>query len=116
LLRIQPNRLIRGTLRKLRRWQKNIQERHDATPYGFSFSTRSRSTKELDSKVVARSPMYFLGGVVETLEQVKARATEKDSILVSNMEGNKWKRIITNNNSWKWTQPLEDEDVVLDWP
>lgn len=25
------------------------------------------------------------------------------------------KRIITNNNSWRWTQPLRDDDIVLEW-
>jgi len=44
------------------------------------------------------------------------RATEREKILVSNMEVNGWKRVITNDNSWRWTQPLEKSDVVLDWP
>ena len=42
-------------------------------------------------------------------------ATEKDRILVSNMEGNGYDRIITNDNSWRWTQPLGKDDVVLPW-
>jgi hypothetical protein len=94
---------------------KGITERHGATPYGFRFSTRARTAKELDSKPSQSSPMYYLGGKVETLAQVKARATPKDSILVCNMEGNGYKRIVTNDNSYRWTQPLEDGDVVLDW-
>lgn len=92
-----------------------ITERYNATPYGFRFSTRARVDDELDSHVVARSGMYFLGGVIETLDQVKARATDKERILISNMEGNGWNRIVTNDNSWRWTQPLEDDDVVLPW-
>jgi hypothetical protein len=39
-----------------------ISERHSATPYGFRFITRSRGQDDLDSKVTARSGMYFLGG------------------------------------------------------
>lgn len=93
----------------------DITERYHATPYGFQFTTRERTDDELDSKQVARSPMYFLGGTVETLAQVKARATEQDRILVGNMEGNGYDRIVTNNNSWRWTQPLAKDDVVLDW-
>ncbi len=99
-----------------KRMAKNIKERYNAAPYGFRFTTRSRGAKDLDSKVTKTSPMYYLGGLVETLAEVKARATEKDHILVSNMECNKYDRIITNNNSWKWTQPLEKSDVVLEWP
>jgi hypothetical protein len=93
---------------------KQIRERYDARPYGFRFFTRTRGAKDLDSKVSAKSGLYWLGGVVETLAQVKARATEQDRILVSNMEGNGYKQIVTNTNSWKWTLPLEDGDVVLD--
>lgn len=94
---------------------RKIKERYSATPFGFQFSTRSRAENELDSHVSNTSPMYYLGGKVETLEEVKARATEKDRILISNMEGNGWNRIITNDNSWRITQPLYDKDVVLEW-
>jgi hypothetical protein len=94
---------------------RDIKERHAAVPYGFRFTTRSRGEEDLDSKVIATSPMYFLGGKVETLEEVKARATKEDSILVSNLEVNGYARIVTNNNSWRWTQPLQPDDVVLDW-
>jgi hypothetical protein len=94
---------------------KNIKERYDALPYGFRFTTRTRKPGDLDSKVTATGPMYYLGGKVETLAEVKARATKEDRILVSNMECNGWDRIITNSNSWKWTQPLEKTDIVLDF-
>jgi hypothetical protein len=56
--------------------------------------TRERTEEELDAKETKRSGMYFLGGKVETLEEVKARATKDDRILVINMEGNGWKKII----------------------
>lgn len=94
---------------------RKIKERYGATPYGFRFSTRSRKDDELDSSVSARSPMYYLGGKVETLAEVEERATDRDSILLSNMRGNGYKRIVTNGNSWGWTQPLNDGDVVLEW-
>ncbi len=94
---------------------RGIREQYNAAPYGFRFTTRSRGAKDLDSKQTAQSPLYWLGGKVETLAEVKARATEKDRILVSNMEGNGYDQIITNNNSWRWTMPLGADDVVLDW-
>lgn len=94
---------------------RKVTERYNAIPYGFRFSTRSRGPKDLDSKVTATSPLYYLGGKVETLADVKARATEQDRVLVSNMEGNGWERIITNTNSWRWTQPLKADDVVLEF-
>ena len=92
---------------------KEIKERYGALPYGFYFTTRSRGKDDLDSKISATSNMYYLGGEILTLEQVKARNDPKDKTLISNMECNKWNRIVVNRNSWEWTQPLKDDDVVL---
>lgn len=92
-----------------------IKERHGAIPYGFRFLTRERGEQDLDSKVIDTSGIYYLGGKVLTLEQVKARKDPKDSILISNMEINKIDRIIENTNSYKITLPLGKKDTVLDW-
>ena len=94
---------------------RDVTERYGATPFCFFFTTRHRGNDELDSKEIRRSGRYFLGGTVETYEQVKARATENDSILLSNMECNNIKRIVTNDNSWRAVQPLEEDDIVLEW-
>ena len=67
---------------------KGIVERYGATPYGFRFSTRARTEDDLDSKVVEQSGMYFLGGKIETLEEVEARNDPNEAILRSNMRGN----------------------------
>jgi hypothetical protein len=83
-------------------------------PYCFVFTTRRREDDELDSKEVARSGHYFLGGKIETVEEVRARNNPAERILLSNMEGNGWDRIVVNTNSWKWTQPFNDGDVLLD--
>ncbi len=92
---------------------ETIKERYGSKPYGFKFATRSRSNAELDSKVTATSPMYYLGGDVLTLEDVKARNDPDDRILISNMEINGYDKIIVNNNSWKFTAPLNEGDIVL---
>jgi hypothetical protein len=94
---------------------RTITERYGAVPFGFRFITRSRGDDDLDAKITARSPMHYLGGKIETLAEVEARATDKDRVLVANMKGNGWDRIITNTNSWTWTQPLGADDVVLPW-
>jgi hypothetical protein len=94
---------------------RDIKERYGATPFAFYFTTRARADNELDSKQVERSGKYYLGGKVETLAEVEARNDPSEDILLSNMRGNRWDRIITNTNSWKVTQPLLAEDVVLDW-
>ena len=92
-----------------------IVERYSATPYGFQFSTRGRGPDDLDSKEIARSPFYHLGGRVETIDDVRKRADPKESILLSNMEGNGWDKIVVNDNSWRSTRPLGKDDVLLDW-
>ena len=92
-----------------------ITERWYATPFAFYFITKSRGPDDLDSHVSARSPRYFLGGTVKTLTEIKAERNPENRILISNMEGNGWDRVIVNDNSWRVTQPLDDDDVVLDW-
>lgn len=94
---------------------RDILERHNARPYGFCFTTRARADADLDSKEIARSGMYFLGGKVETLAEVEARNDPADRILIANMRDNGLDRIITNTNSWRWTQPFRDGDTLLEW-
>ena len=93
-----------------------IKERYGATPYGFRFTTRSRGPDDLDSKVTATSPMYYVGGVIRTVEEVEAAAKSDERILLANMRGNHWDRIVQkapNQPGWRWTQPLREGDVVL---
>lgn len=90
-----------------------ISERHGAKPYGFQFTTRGREPHELDSKVIAKSPMHYIGGKIETLDEVRSRGLESERILLSNMECNGWNRIWRATAGWSWTQPLKPEDVVI---
>lgn len=90
-----------------------ITERYGAKPYGFQFSTRSRTESELDSSEVARSPMHYMNCHVESLEEIKARQDPNDRILISNMQCNGWNRVVRTKEGWRWTQPLLDKDVVI---
>jgi len=92
---------------------RSVKERHGAIPYGFQFTTRGRGEDDLDSKVIATSCTYYLGGRIETLAEVEARNDPKERVLRSNMRDNKIDRIIVNDNSWKVTLPLRDGDVLL---
>jgi len=94
---------------------RGIKQRHGATPYGFRFSTRGRTDEELDSKEIKSSNFYFLGGEIRTLAQVKADNKPSEKILLSNMESNKYDKIIVNNSSWQWTQELRPDDTVLEF-
>ena len=94
---------------------RSISERYGAKPYGFYFTTRSRADDELDSRVTERSGTYYLGGKIETIDDVRARNDPSERILLSNMECNGWNRIIVNTNSWKVTQPFGDGDTLLEF-
>ncbi len=93
---------------------KDVLQRYNARPYGFYFETRTRGPEDLDSKVTATSPLYYLGGRVETRAQVEARNDPKEAILLTNMRANDVDRIIINENSWRFTAALKPTDVVLD--
>lgn len=92
-----------------------ITERYGATPYGFRFTTRGRGDDDLDSKEIASSGVYYLGGKVETLAEVEARNDPNERTLRLNMSGNGYDKIVINDNSWRWTQPLNEGDTVLDY-
>lgn len=92
---------------------KEITERHGATPYGFQFNTQEQKDGEWGIVEVAKSPFYWLGGDVFTVEELEKIGNPNDYTLIMNMKNNKWNRVIVNNNSWQWTQPLRDGDVVL---
>lgn len=93
---------------------RSVKERYNARPFGFKFTTRSRGDAELDSAVSATSCFYWLGGRVETIADVEARGDPSDKILLSNMRGNGYEKIVVNTNSAKWTQPLGKGDIILD--
>ncbi len=92
----------------------DICERYNSRPYGFRFVTRKRGDMDLDSKEVAESPLYYLGGRIETLAEIEARNDPKEDILRSNMRNNGYDRVVINDNSWRFTGPLKPGDVVLD--
>jgi hypothetical protein len=100
-------------IEKAKEMARSIKERYGATPYGFCFTTRERKDDELDSKEIKRSGMYFLGGKVLTVGDLKERNDPKDGILISNMEINKIEKIVENCNSWKWVQELREGDKII---
>jgi hypothetical protein len=92
-----------------------IHQRHGATPFGFCFITRTRLDDELDSHETERSGMYYLGGKIETLSEVEARNDPKEATLLANMRGNNIDKIIVNTNSYRFTGPFNDGDVLLNF-
>lgn len=93
---------------------KSIRERHSARPYGFCFITRERGENDLDSHISERSNLYYLGGRIETWEEIEARNDPNEKVLRSNMRINNIDKVIVNNNPWRFTAALKEGDVVLD--
>lgn len=96
---------------KAREMAKGVTERHGATPYGFMFSTRSRTETELDSKTTDESGMYYLNCKKRTFEEIEAEADPGNKTLLHNMKSNKWNAIAQGASGW--CQPLEEGDVIL---
>ncbi len=94
---------------------RDIKERHGARPFGFMFKRIGRKTGELDAYTTASSVFYYLGGNIRTAEEVLAGDSPDESILRSNVRNNDIKRILVNNNSYRSTHSLDDDDVVLDF-
>jgi hypothetical protein len=92
---------------------RTITERYGATPFAFVFSTRERTDNNLDSHEIARSGQYYLGGMIETMEDVERRSDPQEHILLNNMKINGWDKIIVNTNSWKVVRPFTKKDILL---
>lgn len=98
---------------KAKNMSKQIIERHDSHPYGFQFITRSRSENDLDSKIVDKSGVYYINGVVETVKDIEAKNDPNNDTLLWNMKTNHWNKVVTTYNPWKWTQPFNDRDRIV---
>lgn len=102
-------------LKEAQKMAHTVLERYNATPFAFQFSTNARGAKDLDSKEVATSPVYYLGGKVETLAEIEKRNDPKEEILRSNMRCNGYDKVIVNDNSWRTVRPIRPQDIILDW-
>lgn len=110
-------------LKKAIKLSKEIDERYGAKPYGFSFVTyreadpvKDKNGNELkvEPKRIAWSPgTVYLGGIVETYDEVMKRNDPEEEILRNNMSGGMW-TIITNTNSYKTVRPFKLDDVIVD--
>jgi hypothetical protein len=105
------------------RMARTIAERYGATPYAFQFITRLVSDPiadgrggvlDVEPRELRRSPLYYLGGDILTLDDIELQDRENEQILLTNMRCNNWPVVIENNNSWKVVQPFNEPDVIVD--
>lgn len=101
---------------------ETIVARYNARPYCFVFSTDivvddvpdgEGGTLKVEPKEVDRSGFYFLGGRLETYDDVVARNDEKESILRSNMRNNEHWIVCINDNSYRSTVPFEEDSCIV---
>jgi hypothetical protein len=102
---------------------EKIVERYGAKPYGFRFETHivadaipdgEGGTLEVKPRPVTKSGLYFLGGRIETIDVVNARAAPDESILRSSMLCNGYWIVCVNTNSYKSVHPFEETDFIVD--
>jgi len=101
---------------------EQIKERYNATPFGFYFTTAlcaepvpdgEGGALNVEPKQVAKSGRHFLGGTLETVDDVRARRDPKETILLSNMEGNRTPIIITVIRGYKSTHVFGESDCIV---
>jgi len=102
---------------------EKVLERYDAKPYGFVFETFIVSDDvpdgeggmlKVQSKSVEKSGIHFLGGWLETYDEVMLRNDDKESILRSNMRYNDNWIVCINTNSFRSTIPFNEKDCIVD--
>jgi hypothetical protein len=102
---------------------ESIVERYSAKPYGFKFATykthptlidEEGNEYEVRSKLLKESGTYFLGGKLETYDEVVARNDPKEEILRSNMRCNGMWIICVNTNSYRSVWPFTEKDKIVD--
>lgn len=102
---------------------KTIMERYNATPHSFRFETYNtvESIKaengeeyEVKDKKVKSSGLYFLTGVLRTMNEVQAKNDPNERILMSNMKANRQPVIIENYNSFRFSCFFGEDDAIVD--
>lgn len=102
---------------------ETISERYGAKPYAFVFRTFKTHDPvsdgeggllKVESKKEKESGYYFLGGKLETYDDVVKRNDPKEEILRSNMRGNEYWIVCINTNSYRSTMPFGEDDKIVD--
>lgn len=90
---------------------EQVIERHGARPYAFVFKTFAG---DKGCQSYSESAKHFLGGKLDTYDDVVARNDPGERILRSNMSNNGIWIVCVNTNSWKSTMPFEARDKIVD--
>jgi hypothetical protein len=102
---------------------ETVVERYNAKPYGFVFTTQivaddvpdgEGGTLAVTPKVVESSGIHFLGGRLETYDEVVKRNFPDEEILRDNMKYNGMWIVRVNTSGWKSTMPFTEKDCVVD--
>lgn len=102
---------------------EKVIERYGAKPYGFAFETiitakdipdGEGGTLKVQSKLAEKSGIHFLGGRLETYDDVVGRNDKKESILRDNMRFNDMWIVCVNDNSWRSTLPFDENCRIVD--
>ena len=111
--------LAETTSKKLDSWDLDeaVEKAPDKGPYGpgayafelIQYVTTNVEGFEVIPKEIAHSGTYFLGGTIYTIDDIK-REVPNSSILISNMEGNGWLKVIKTNCGT--FQPFTEKDRI----
>lgn len=95
---------------------RTITERYGAKPFGFRFITRRCSTPlNVEPKELSRSGIYYINGVLESIDKVMAHNDPSEEILRDNMRINGIKQVVITKNEYKSIHQFNDDDRIVDW-
>lgn len=84
--------------------------------YGFRFFDRTVAEttdgETLLGPVKNGSKTYYPGGRIATADEIEAKGDPRDRILLSNMRGNGWDRVVYNRFG-AWPQPYEPDKAEV---
>ena len=102
-----------GTRSRPLRWPTTYWNATAPSPTASTSPPGPAPPQELDSKNIAKSGTYFMGGKIQTLQEVMANPTGNKT-LIENMKGNHWDQVVTVTKGHQWTSPILKDDAVLD--
>ena len=109
-------------IKKATKMSDEITERYGAKPFGFKFETYREANPQKDTQGneiqikperIAWSGIVYLGGKVETYDEIVARNDPSEKTLSFTMSVSENWVVVVNTTSYKYVTYFDEDDVVV---